>query len=53
VRQSGGLQYTVRAWCKSADYWDVYFALQKDIAKALGDAQFAGQAPATTVVMDK
>ena len=49
----GGLQYTVRAWCKSADYWDVYFALQKDIAAALGEAHFAGPAPATTVVMDK
>ena len=49
----GGLQYTVSAWCKSADYWDVYFALQKDIAAALGQAHFAGPAPATTVVMDK
>ena len=49
----GGLQYTVRAWCKSADYWDVYFSLQKDIAAALGEAGFAGPAPATTVVMDK
>ncbi len=49
----GGMQYTVRAWCKSGDYWDVYFDLQKDIAKAIGDAGFSGPAPATTVVMDK
>ena len=49
----GGLQYTVRAWCKSADYWDVYFALQKDIATAIGEAGFAGPAPTTTVVMNK
>ena len=49
----GGLQYTVRAWCASADYWDVYFALTKDISTALGEAGIGGPAPATTVVMDK
>lgn len=49
----GGLEYTVRVWCNSPDYWDVYFSLLKEIATALGDAQIGGPVPASKVVMDK
>ena len=45
---SGGtneaMEFTVRAWCSSADYWDVYFALNHDITKALGEAGVKAQA---------
>ena len=29
--------FTVRAWCESAIYWDVYFDLLENCSKALGD----------------
>ena len=29
--------FTVRAWCDSAKYWDVYFDLLENCAKALGE----------------
>jgi small conductance mechanosensitive channel len=47
----GGLAYTVRVWCKSADYWDVYFELMREIPTALGAAQIPG--PASTVKVAK
>lgn len=28
--KESALEYTVRAWCKTEDYWDVYFDLIKD-----------------------
>lgn len=31
------LEYTVRAWCKSADYWTVYFDLTEQIKKAFDE----------------
>ena len=34
---SGGtnesMEFTVRVWCKGADYWDVYFKLNENIFK--------------------
>ncbi len=45
----GGLAYTARAWCNSANYWDVYFELMKAIPTALGEAGVAGPAPTTNV----
>lgn len=50
---AGGLAYTVRVWCETADYWDLYFDLMKRIPAALGEAGIGGPAPATTVVMSK
>ena len=47
----GGLQYTVRAWCATADYWDVYFALMKDIPTALGENNIGG--PSSPVSISK
>lgn len=29
-----GLKITLRAWCKTAEYWDTYFALLDDVQKA-------------------
>ncbi|MBQ7059267.1 MAG: mechanosensitive ion channel [Firmicutes bacterium] len=49
---SGGtneaMQFTVRAWCETADYWDVYFGLIQGIVEALGAAGV--QAPAVRVI---
>ena len=28
------IEYTVRVWCKSADYWDVFFALNENIRES-------------------
>ena len=28
---SSSIEYTVRVWCKTEDYWDVYFALNENI----------------------
>lgn len=47
----GGLQYTVRAWCATADYWDVYFALMKEIPTALGENNIGG--PSSPVAISK
>ena len=43
----GGLEYTVRVWCETADYWDLYFELMREIPTALGHAEIAG--PSTPV----
>lgn len=43
----GGLEYTVRVWCRTEDYWDVYFELMREIPTALGNAEIAG--PATPI----
>ena len=28
---SSSIEYTVRAWCRTEDYWDVYFALNENL----------------------
>ena len=37
---SGGtneaMEFTVRVWCKTADYWDLYFELNQSIVEAFG-----------------
>ena len=45
------MEFTVRAWCKSADYWTVYFDLTQAITEALGRAGV--NAPAIRVVTGK
>ena len=51
---SGGtnesMEFTVRAWCESDDYWDVYFALTQDITVAMGNAGI--HAPAVRVISE-
>ena len=52
---SGGtneaMEFTVRAWCATDDYWDVYFSLVQGITERLGEAGV--QAPAVRVISDK
>lgn len=52
---SGGtneaMEFTVRAWCDTANYWDVYFALLEGITKRLGAENV--KAPAVRVITDK
>ena len=51
ARINGGddksMKFTLRAWCNSADYWDVYFELMREIPTALGAAEISG--PSTPV----
>ena len=52
ARLSGGtneaMQFTARAWCKSSDYWDVYFDLTQAVTEKLGENGV--QAPAVRVI---
>ena len=52
ARLSGGtnesMQFTVRAWVKNADYWDVYFDLNQSITEALSAAGV--NAPAVRII---
>ena len=34
--EDNAANYTLRAWCKSADYWDVYFDLTSSVMQAFG-----------------
>lgn len=44
------MKFTVRAWCNTEDYWDVYFDLTQAITEALGAAGVA--APAVRVTTE-
>ena len=52
---SGGtneaMEFTVRAWCKTENYWDLYFELNQSIVEAF--AAKGVQTPALRVVNDK
>ena len=52
---SGGtehsMDFTLRAWVNSADYWDVYFELTNAVTKALGSA--GATAPAVRVIREE
>ncbi len=52
ARLSGGsneaMEFTLRAWVNSADYWDTYFNLTQKVTQALGDAGV--KAPAVRIV---
>lgn len=37
AHKDSALEYTVRAWCATADYWDVYFDLIKDVKIAFNE----------------
>ncbi len=54
ARVSGGsnesMEFTVRAWCKSTDYWTVYFDLNQHIVEKLGEAGV--KAPAARVLVE-
>ena len=52
---SGGtneaMEFTVRVWCKTEDYWNLYFELNQSIVEAF--AVKGVQTPALRVVNDK
>ena len=52
---SGGtneaMEFTVRAWCKTENYWDLYFELNQSVVEAF--AAKGVQAPALRVVNDR
>ncbi len=48
----GGMSFTSRAWCKTEDYWDVYFDLMKSIPAALGESGVGGPLPGYRIVND-
>lgn len=37
AHKDSALEYTVRAWCKTENYWDVYFDLQKMVKRAFDE----------------
>ena len=47
------ISYTVRVWCKSADYWDVYFGLMENIGKEKDAAGIKGGVPGMNVFMQQ
>ena len=47
----GGMTYTVRVWVKTANYWDEFGALMKDIPAALNEAGIAR--PSTPISVTK
>ena len=55
ARISGGtneaMEFTVRVWCNTADYWDLYFELNQIIVEAF--AAKGVQAPALRVLNEK
>ena len=54
ARLSGGtnesMEFTVRAWCRNDDYWDIYFDLTQRITETLAEAGV--KAPAFRVVSE-
>ena len=46
-----GMEFTVRVWCKTENYWDLYFELNQGIVEAF--AAKGVQAPALRVISDK
>ena len=48
----GGLQYTVRVWVDTKDYWPVYYDLMEKIPMALSEAGIGGPLPAQHVVVE-
>ncbi len=38
AHRDSALEYCLRAWCASADYWEVYFDLQRDVKLAFDEA---------------
>ncbi len=55
ARLSGGtneaMQFTARVWCKTPDYWDVYFDLTQAVTEKLGANGV--QAPAMRIISGK
>lgn len=35
--KGSSIEYTARVWCKSSDYWDVYFSMNERVRQAFAD----------------
>ncbi len=46
-------EFTLRAWCNTGDYWDVYFDLLQNVSGAFGQAGIAAPATKLDVTMEK
>ncbi len=46
-------EFTLRAWCATGDYWDVYFDLLQNVSAAFGQAGIAAPATKLDVTLDK
>jgi len=46
-------EFTLRAWCQTGDYWDVYFDLLANVSAAFGQAGIAAPATKLDVTLDK
>ncbi len=46
-------EFTLRAWCVSGDYWDVYFDLLQNVSAAFGQAGIGAPAAKLDVTLDK
>ena len=47
------IQYTLRVWVKSADYWDVYFAVNQNVKKIFDEQDITMTYPHLNVHLDK
>ena len=53
AHKDSSLEYAVRVWCKSADYWDVYFDLMEMVKKAFDENGVQIPYPQVDVHIDK
>lgn len=51
--KDSAIEYTVRAWCASADYWDVYFDVLGDVKKQFDAAGVTMTYPHMNVHIEK
>ncbi len=47
------IDYTLRVWCNSADYWDVFFAVNNNVKKTFEDKKVEFSYPHVNVHLDK
>ena len=47
------INYTLRVWCNSADYWDVFFAVNHNVKKTFEERGIAMTYPHLNVHLDK
>ena len=47
------INYTLRVWCNSADYWDVFFAVNQNVKKIFDERGIAMTYPHLNVHLDK
>ena len=47
------INYTLRVWCNSADYWDVFFAVNQNVKKTFDERGIAMTYPHLNVHLDK